>query len=128
MPALEVDDQGIPAAAAFGSLLKELLQEAETLKPSAAASGPLESLEPALNKHDFNNLSTRVADVTRDFAPEGVEESEGAVSQSKARKFALIEAVTRDLFSKLTVRTLPHAVHGSISAAKAMLLLSLAPS
>ncbi|KAF4123264.1 THO complex subunit 1 [Geosmithia morbida] len=105
MHALHVNDLGIPAAEKFASLLKELMAEAAVIKPIVPESDPSSSLEPPLNKQDFDGLSDRVANATSDMVPEGTEEDEAAKTQIKARKFALIEAVTRDIFSNLTAST-----------------------
>lgn len=104
MASFQVNDQGIAAAASFGSLLQELMAEAAAIKPVVAGRDPSSSLEPPLSKQDFDGISDRVANATSDMIPEGIDdEDEAAKTQAKSRKFALIEAVTRDIFSNLTV-------------------------
>lgn len=102
MPALDVEDLGVPAVTAFGSLLNELLEEAAALKPPSADHAPSSSIEPPINKHDLNNLTDRIASTFSDITAEGTDDDESS-KKAKARKFAAIEAVARDFFSKLTV-------------------------
>jgi THO complex subunit 1 len=112
MPALDVDDLGVPHVAAFGSLLNELLEEAAALKPPATDRTPSASIEPPINKHDLNSLSDRIASAFSGITVGGTDD-EAAVKKARSRKFAAIEAVARDFFSKLTVRTDPELPAGA---------------
>jgi THO complex subunit 1 len=113
MPALEIDDAGVPDVASFGTLLNELLTEAETVKQAT-------TIEPALQKSQFNDLSRRVGSC---FAPAGhapdTEASEGSPAVAKSRRNAVVETAARSLFDQLIVRLLGRDV--------AWLLLTISP-
>ncbi|CAM1502847.1 Fc.00g076230.m01.CDS01 [Cosmosporella sp. VM-42] len=95
MPALDMDNPGVPAVATFGSLLEQLLQQAATAKT-------VSTIEPALNKSDFDDLSNRVSTAVSQLASQnGTETSE----QIRNRQFAIIETAVRELFSKLIATT-----------------------
>jgi THO complex subunit 1 len=94
MPSLEVENYGVAGVATVDSLLSELLLKADTLKPTA-------SIDPALEKADFEDLPARLA---RALAPaEEAEELDDNGDSNKARRFAIIETAARDKFSKLIV-------------------------
>ncbi|KAL2202052.1 hypothetical protein CC79DRAFT_1338157 [Sarocladium strictum] len=99
MPALEIDDAGVPDVASFGTLLNELLTEAETVKQAT-------TIEPALQKSQFNDLSRRVGSC---FAPAGhapdTEASEGSPAVAKSRRNAVVETAARSLFDQLIAST-----------------------
>lgn len=96
MPALDGDNPGVAAVAAFASLLRELLEEATVAKTTF-------DIEPALNKSDFDDITNRVLSAVAQAS--GPEEPIGtdASSQIKGRKFAIIETAARELFSELIV-------------------------
>lgn len=93
MPSLEAESHGIPAVAAFKTLLDEVLQRARTVKQSS-------SIEPALNKSDFEDLQTRLWEV---FSPAGAPTAEESGDKKRARRFAIIETAARDTLSTLIV-------------------------
>jgi len=94
MPSLELENYDVPSVADVASLLEELLQHAETVRPTA-------SIEPALTKSDFEHLPARLAQA---LAPA---DSRGGADEpddiNKGRRFAIIETVARDKFSNLVV-------------------------
>ena len=92
MPSLEINDEQIPPVAAFATLLSDLLARAEQVKPSA-------SIEPALSRADFGDLSAQLSDVFAAFPH--------LDDEDKSRKFAVIEIAVRDLFGRLVVSTRP---------------------
>ncbi|KAF7559324.1 hypothetical protein G7046_g4828 [Stylonectria norvegica] len=95
MPALDVGNPGVSAVATFGSLLEKLLGQ-------AAAAKSTTTIEPALNKSDFKDLSSLVlSTVAQVEAENGADPGD----HSKGRQFAMIETAARDLFSKLIATT-----------------------
>jgi THO complex subunit 1 len=91
MPSFEVDDHGIQAITAFSSVLDSLLSRAEALKPTA-------TIEPALDKSDFEDLSGQLSAIFP-----------GAEAKS-AQRYAVIETVARGIFSNLVVCILTIAI------------------
>src|SRR5690606_2307963 len=89
MPALVIDDLGVPHVTAFGSLLNELLDEAAALKPPVTNRTPSASIEPPINKHDLSNLSGRIASAFSGITVEGADD-DVAVKKARSRKFAAI--------------------------------------
>lgn len=103
MPALEVDDKGVPAVSAFASLLNDLLDEASVAKQTA-------TIEPALNKSDFDDLSHRVSSALPDVGETQPNDGGPDRDPSKTRRNAIVETAARDLFCKLIVSTaLPYS-------------------
>lgn len=92
MPSFEMEDPLIVGVDAVDSLFDELLQYAETVKQTT-------SIDPALTKADFEDLSARLGQA---LAPAG-QNGEETGDLSKARRFAIIETVARDKFSNLIV-------------------------
>jgi THO complex subunit 1 len=95
MPSLEVETHTVPGVAAVGGFLGKLLSHAETVKPSS-------TIEPALEKADFDDLQNRLSAIlpATDLTP-----GEESADQKKAHRFAIIETAVRDLFSNLVVST-----------------------
>ncbi|KAJ3532200.1 hypothetical protein NM208_g8548 [Fusarium decemcellulare] len=98
MAALDADNPATPAVATFTTLLQELLSQAEKTKQTS-------TIEPGLNKSDFENLSGRVASTAAELAT--AEGGDGKVTneQAKGRQFAIIETAARDIFSNLIATT-----------------------
>jgi THO complex subunit 1 len=96
MPLLEVQSHGIPSVAVFGEFLLELLNQAETLKPAG-------SIEPALEKSDFEHLQTRLSQALSGVGPA---DAEKPGDTKKGNRFAIIETAARDTFSNLIVSRL----------------------
>ncbi|KPM46275.1 hypothetical protein AK830_g339 [Neonectria ditissima] len=96
MPALDMDNSRIPAVATARALLEELLQQAGDVKQAT-------TIDPALNKSDFEDLSGRVSQVASKL-PVGAD-SAATDSQIKARQFAMIETASREIFSNLIATT-----------------------
>lgn len=98
MPALDMDNPGVPAVATSVSLLKELLEQAEKVKQTS-------TIEPALNKSDFDDITGRVSQVAASLtgALTGAEDGESTSSQIKGRQYAMIETASREIFSNLIV-------------------------
>ncbi|CCT71379.1 related to nuclear matrix protein p84 [Fusarium fujikuroi] len=96
MAAQEIDNPAAPAIAAFTTLLKEFLSQAEAAKPTSA-------IEPALRKSDFDDVSGRVSRTADDVSSPA---AEGAASTiNKGRQFAIIETAARNIFSQLIATT-----------------------
>lgn len=111
MGAPVVQTHNVRAVASFSALLQTLLDEAAIIKPPSSDRASF--IEPPLNKHDFPNFSERVAESLSDITKEEVEGDDASKAQTKNRKFAVIEAVTRDAISNLIVsRAVLHFVIG----------------
>lgn len=98
MPALDVQNPGVPAVAKVGSLLARLLDEAARVKETA-------TIEPALKKADFNDISNRILEATSGTTGDDANGNADASAQDagKTQKYAVIETAARDLFDKLLV-------------------------
>lgn len=83
MPSAVTEAHGVTQVATVTDILNESLRHARTVKPTS-------SIEPALNKSDFEFLLTRLTPV---FA-----------SADKARRYAVIETAARDIFTNSIVR------------------------
>lgn len=94
MPALDMDNPGVPAVATSVSLLEELLGQAEKVKQAS-------TIEPALNKSDFDDIPGRVSQVAAILTQ--TEHGEATSSQIKARQYAMIETASREILSNLIV-------------------------
>lgn len=98
MPTLDIDDAGVPDVASFGALLNDLLREAEAVKP-------VTTIDPALQKSQFNDLSQRVAACfARSAASADPEATDGSLAVAKTRRNAIVETAARSLFDRLIVR------------------------
>ncbi len=97
MPSLEVEDYGVPAVAAFTTLLESLLERAQVLKPTGA-------IEPALVRADLDDLQGRMLSA---FADVEVRPADGAEGRKKTRQYAIIETAVRAVFSDLIVSAAP---------------------
>ncbi|KAI5460006.1 THO complex subunit 1 transcription elongation factor-domain-containing protein [Mariannaea sp. PMI_226] len=91
MPSLDMDNAAVPAVASCASLLEDLLRQAE-------ASKTTNTIEPALNKSDFDDLSGRISRFAATLQNEDGEEA-SRTDQAKIRQFAMIETAVRDIFS-----------------------------
>ncbi|KAL6862050.1 THO complex subunit 1 transcription elongation factor domain-containing protein [Trichoderma novae-zelandiae] len=97
MPALDIENPGVPAVSEFENLLTELLDEASAAKQTT-------TIEPALVKSDFVNIHDRVsASLARSKSAET--ESNAPADSLRSRQFALVETAARDFFSKLIATT-----------------------
>ncbi|KAI8661676.1 Guanylate kinase-like domain-containing protein [Fusarium keratoplasticum] len=95
MAVLGADNPAAPAVAAFDALLRGLLTEAERVKE-------VPTIEPALNKSDFDDLSGRVSSTAAQLPQlEGAKDAK----ETKARQFGIIETAARDIFSNLISTT-----------------------
>lgn len=95
MPALDIENPGVPAVSAFGELLNELLNEASAAKETT-------TIEPALSKSDFANIFDRVSSSLARANIAGTE-SNAPQDSLRSRQFAVVETAARDSFSKLIV-------------------------
>lgn len=100
-----MEDPVISGVSAVHTLLEELLQHVETIKQTA-------SIEPALAKSDFDDLSGRLARALASAASSGDINENGDLT--KARRFAIVETVARDKFSNLIVSGGGRQRHGVI--------------
>lgn len=95
MPALDIENPGVPAVSAFGHLLTELLDEASAAKQTT-------TIEPALAKSHFVNIHDRVSSSLARSKSAGTENN-APLDSLRSRQFALVETAARDFFSKLIV-------------------------
>ncbi|RSL39349.1 hypothetical protein CEP53_014120 [Fusarium sp. AF-6] len=95
MAVLGADNPAAPAVAAFDALLRELLAEAEKVKE-------VSTIEPALSKSDFDDLSGRVSSTAAQLPQL---EGDKDTKEAKARQFGIIETAARDIFSNLISTT-----------------------
>ncbi|TFB01773.1 THO complex subunit 1 [Trichoderma ghanense] len=95
MPALDIENPGVPAVSEFEHLLTELLDEASAAKQTT-------TIEPALVKSDFVNIHDRVS---ASLAKSAEVESNVSADSLRSRQFALVETAARDFFSKLIATT-----------------------
>lgn len=99
MPALQIDDAGVPDVASFGTLLNKLLVEAEAVKK-------VTTIEPALQKSQFDDLTGRVAACfARDGNAPDTQPAETSAAVARTRRNAIIETAARSLFDQLIVWT-----------------------
>ncbi|KAH6969793.1 THO complex subunit 1 transcription elongation factor-domain-containing protein [Fusarium avenaceum] len=96
MAAQDTDNPAAPAIAAFTTLLEGFLSQAETAKSSS-------TVDPALRKSDFDDLSGRVSRTAADVS--GQADGEVKSASDKARQFAIIETAARNIFSHLIATT-----------------------
>jgi len=78
----------VPAVDSFGELLKELLQRAEEVKQTT-------TVEPSLNKSDFNELLGRI---------ESTFYASATTLEQRKRNYPPIETAIRDAFNNILVR------------------------
>ncbi|KAL7811086.1 THO complex subunit 1 transcription elongation factor domain-containing protein [Trichoderma gracile] len=95
MPALDIENPGVPAVSEFETLLTELLDEASAAKQTT-------TIEPALVKSDFVDIHDRVS---ASLAKSADAESNVSPDSLRSRQFALVETAARDFFSKLIATT-----------------------
>ncbi|OAA76286.1 THO complex, subunit THOC1 [Akanthomyces lecanii RCEF 1005] len=93
MPAVDMGKPGVASVDAFGKLLSSLLDEASAAKQSS-------SIEPALAKSDFADLTSRV-DAALPQQDEDAANGDAAAADLKGRRFAIVEGASRDLFGAL---------------------------
>ncbi|KAM5345520.1 hypothetical protein ACJ41O_011382 [Fusarium nematophilum] len=98
MAVLDAGNPTAPAVAAFTTLLQGLLEQALKAKQTF-------TIEPALNKSDFDDVSGRVSSAAVELAGSEAAEGKVASEQAKARQFAMIETAARDIFSNLIATT-----------------------
>ncbi|CEI68729.1 hypothetical protein FVEN_g7986 [Fusarium venenatum] len=96
MAAQDTDNPAAPAISAFTTLLEDLLSQAERSKQSA-------TIEPALRKSDFDDLSGRITTTTAEIASPADESVKPA--NDKGQQFAIIETAARNIFSHLIATT-----------------------
>ncbi|KAG6005877.1 hypothetical protein E4U43_000531 [Claviceps pusilla] len=104
MPALAVENPGVPLVISFNALLDELLNEAAEVKPTP-------TIEPALKKTNFNNVAARISSClsnhgATDTNTDGTAvQSTGSRDAVKSQQFAIIETAARHLFVQLIAST-----------------------
>ncbi|KAK1779279.1 THO complex subunit 1 transcription elongation factor-domain-containing protein [Copromyces sp. CBS 386.78] len=94
MPSRVIESHGVPGVAAFSAFLDNLLARAEAVKPTA-------SIEPPLDKADFQDLQIQLNEAL------GIDPSQvGQVNDAKrTQRHAIIETAVRDTFSNLIATT-----------------------
>ncbi|OTB06803.1 hypothetical protein M426DRAFT_318516 [Hypoxylon sp. CI-4A] len=95
MPSTTDPTHEIPQISAFEALLKDALDHAQSIKPSAL-------IEPPLSKIDFESLVARLPTIFPCASPDYVSDN---LSSEKARQNAVIETATRGVFSSLVAST-----------------------
>ncbi|KAI1085842.1 THO complex subunit 1 transcription elongation factor-domain-containing protein [Whalleya microplaca] len=95
MPSAKHSGHEVAQVTAFSSLLRQSLDHARVIKPAA-------SIEPPLNKADFEGLLAQLPTIFPCASPDYVSDSLGA---EKARQYAVIETASRNVFISLVVRT-----------------------
>ncbi|TQV92576.1 nuclear matrix protein [Cordyceps javanica] len=93
MPALDMDRPRVASVEVFGKLLAGLLDEASAAKQTW-------SIEPALTKADFADLTSRV-DAALPQQDHDLAAGDTTVADLKGRQFAIVEGASRDLFGAL---------------------------
>lgn len=96
MPSLEVDEYEIPAVALASVLFYDLLDRAAKVKPTT-------TIEPPLDKSDFEDLPARLAQALASTTKSESTTDDGDLSRDKAQVFAIIETVARDIFNGFIV-------------------------
>jgi hypothetical protein len=92
MPSATVESHGIATVAAFGSFLDDLLAQASAVKTTS-------SVDPPLNKSDFEDLQGRLNEVLSSKQSP----SESNADAKRTQRFAIIETAVRDTFGNLIV-------------------------
>ncbi|KAI0010273.1 THO complex subunit 1 transcription elongation factor-domain-containing protein [Xylariaceae sp. FL0662B] len=95
MPSAKSSGHQVSQVTAFSELLRESLDHARTIKPTA-------SIEPPLNKADFEDLLARLPTVFPCASQDYVSETLGS---EKARQYAVAETAARDVFISLVSGT-----------------------
>lgn len=85
----------IPAIALVSDLFHDLLERASRVKTTA-------TIEPPLNKADFEDLPARLAQALPTTKTEGTNE-DGSPTRDKAQTYAVIETVVRNIFNGFIV-------------------------
>ncbi|KAF6814376.1 hypothetical protein CSOJ01_04099 [Colletotrichum sojae] len=85
----------VPGVVSFAKLLDSLLAQSMEVKSSP-------SIEPALQKTDFDGLDDQLA---RALAETADQEHGGGAATQKVQQFAVIETAVRDMFSNLIATT-----------------------
>ncbi|CCE32249.1 related to nuclear matrix protein p84 [Claviceps purpurea 20.1] len=102
MPALAIENPGVPLVSSFNVLLDELLNEAAEAKPAP-------TIEPCLKKSSFNDIGGRISNCLSSYATTGrgrtADQSTGSRDAAKSQQFAFIETAARHLFGQLIAST-----------------------
>lgn len=104
MPALDIQNPGVAAVEGAGTLLADLLHDAELAKPTSA-------LEPALDPSQLGSPDGRISASLINLA---ASDTDNNLETARTLHFAILETAARDLFDRLIVR-------GSTLAGLAML-------
>lgn len=100
MPALAIENPGVPLVSSFNVLLDELLNEAAEAKPAP-------TIEPSLKKSSFNDISGRISSCLASHATTDrgrtAAQSTASRDAAKSQQFAFIETAARHLFGQLIV-------------------------
>ncbi|KAH6841142.1 THO complex subunit 1 transcription elongation factor-domain-containing protein [Chaetomium sp. MPI-CAGE-AT-0009] len=93
MPSATIDSHGVSGVAAAGTFLDNLLARAEIVKQTA-------SIEPPLEKSDFDNVRQQLSDALNyEFV------ADEPADAKKIQRFAVIETAARDTFKSLIATT-----------------------
>lgn len=86
--AVTMVEHGVDAVYAFGGILEEMLEQAESIKQTS-------TVDPPLNKSDIEDFLEQV---------ESMFGSLKSVEQKKRSQYAIIETAVRNAFNNLLVR------------------------
>ncbi|KAI0841644.1 THO complex subunit 1 transcription elongation factor-domain-containing protein [Hypoxylon sp. FL0890] len=95
MPSAKNPDYGVPQVDAFTALLKDALNHAQSLKPSA-------SIEPPLTKADFDDLLAQLHKIFPWASSDYVSDN---LASEKTRQYAVVETAARNVFGSLVAET-----------------------
>jgi hypothetical protein len=91
MPSATIDSHGVSGVAAAAAFLDTLLERAESVKRTA-------SIEPPLEKSDFDDLRQQLSDALGYELP-----PDESADSKRTQRFAVIETAVRDTFESLIV-------------------------
>ncbi|EQK99762.1 nuclear matrix protein [Ophiocordyceps sinensis CO18] len=95
MPALDIQNPGAAAVEGAGTLLADLLHDAELAKPTSA-------LEPALDPSQLGSLDGRISASLINLA---ASDTDNNLETARTLHFAILETAARDLFDRLIATT-----------------------
>ncbi|AEO69581.1 9488df5f-fb33-4ec4-854b-57beee312a39 [Thermothielavioides terrestris] len=93
MPSATIDSHGVSGVAAAAAFLDTLLERAESVKRTA-------SIEPPLEKSDFDDLRQQLSDALGYELP-----PDESADSKRTQRFAVIETAVRDTFESLIATT-----------------------
>ncbi|KAI2630831.1 THO complex subunit 1 transcription elongation factor-domain-containing protein [Hypoxylon sp. NC1633] len=95
MPSAKNPDHEVPQVDAFAALLKDVLDHAQFVKPTA-------SIEPPLTKLDLDGFLSRLPTIFPCASPDYISDNLGA---ERTRQCAIVETAARNVFGSLVAKT-----------------------